>query len=144
MANLRITFTRREAGAYVHTATGVEIHRGESGKWFVYEPSRGAGVNLVAARPTKALAEIAARQAVTSLRAELEASHLAALHEAAERIVAADGADALVHRVTELNEGGLFSDCGVDLLVTPYTYGSPIRAEVTCPACIARFAPIRL
>src|SRR4051812_5608083 len=130
MADLRITFTRREAGSYVHTATGVEIHRGESGKWFVYLPLMKGGGYLLAARPTKALAEVAARQAVIAQRAAIEAAHTAALHEAAKRIVAADGADALVHRATEEAytagaKGSWLTDCGVDLLTIPYTYGSP-------------------
>lgn len=31
--------------------------------------------------------------------------------------------------------------CGVDIMHTPYTFGSPEQAEVTCPACIAVMPP---
>lgn len=31
--------------------------------------------------------------------------------------------------------------CGVDIMHIPYTSGSPERAEVTCPACIAAMPP---
>lgn len=62
--------------------------------------------------------------------------HAAARTEDAERLVEKDGADALVHFWTQ-DAGDELSACYVNIMTTPYTYGSPEWSEVTCKPCLS-------
>jgi hypothetical protein len=65
-------------------------------------------------------------------------AHGLALAEYAERAKTPAPGDETIHFWDYSSE---HSACGVDIVRTPYTYGSPERDEITCPACIERVDP---
>ena len=64
----------------------------------------------------------------------MAAAYIEAAAEDAERLVAKDGEDALIHHWSTFTDEP--SDCGVDIATTPYTFGSPEWDEVTCKPCL--------
>jgi hypothetical protein len=137
MATKTITWTMTEAGRYKNAESGLRIRQGDSGRWFVYDLNQPGGTKLLASAAKLSLAKLAAKPFVLARPeqvARIDIDHAEALRMEAARIVEQDGEDALIHL---WNLTSAPSACGVDILHTPYTFGSDEPSEVTCPVCLS-------
>jgi len=163
-----ITWTRLTAGHYRNAETGVEIHQGESGNWFIYSPLPAAdAMRCEGSRSTLAHAKLIGKAAVLAMRNRREADYADAMtiaqttadHSRGRRVrklvtmhgmtvaeameadaetqrLLAEAPEALNHLWTGQVD---YAVCFQDITSTPYTFGSPEIAEVTCPVCRFRY-----
>lgn len=137
MSERPITFPKIREGFYRNAETGVHAFKVSGGYLPCTENRYGTSVPITdgPCATLKQARGIVARTALR-LRDEINAAHAAALAEDAERLVASDGRDALIHYWTPA-DGDDVSACGVNIMTTPYTFGSPEWSEVTCKPCEA-------
>lgn len=135
-----ITFPKSSVpGEWVNAETGVIIQRQADGGYRALRPANVTGGYIGLCRP-EALAEarrVATRYVYDVARPAIAAAYVEAAEEYVQR---STEADELIHLWTQNTD---FSACGVNIMTTPYTFGSPERAEVTCPACVVKYETYR-
>lgn len=133
-----ITFPKTGDGEWTNSETGVKVTRyGKGYRAFRPADTSTGYIGICAEVRTLAQAKDEAAYYVRNVaRPAIAKACAEALRMDAERIVEQDGADALVHFWT-LGPGNDHSACGVNIMTTPYTFGSPEWPEVTCPPCKA-------
>jgi hypothetical protein len=155
------TFARIAAGHYRNVGTGVEIVRvsaDEAGQrgWHVTTPTV-SGFEVVTIGATMREVKAAYVKAVRAAYAAIEVAHKEATAAGAERDTIGQRDERRLslrelreqdRRDAEQSEDDDLihlwagdrtpAACGVDIFTTPYTYGSPELAEVTCDTCKGR------